>query len=67
MPIPKSLHTVRVLTIVGHLCKARATEDGKTVTAESACKAAAAILGYSASDDDYGLIAKATAQLDAGA
>jgi hypothetical protein len=65
MPIPKSLHTVRVLTVMARTL--RNDPALKAATNETLVDIAGAELGYGSSEpDDYGLKAKAVAQLDAG-
>lgn len=60
MPIPKSLHTIRVLVV---MAKQQLDLDN-SLTSAQAVDIAAEALGYHPAQDDYGLIAKAVAQVD---
>ena len=60
--IPKSLHTVRVLVVMAQLIRHNDLRRSK----DTVVNMAAAELGYSPLNDDYGLCAKAVAQLEAG-
>ena len=63
MPIPKSLHTVRVFTVMAQ----QYIEQDNSLTCAQAVDMAAEALGYHPAGDEYGLIAKAVAQLEKGA
>ena len=64
--IPKSLHTVRVLVVMAGQTSAYAKDARRsTITPEEAVKEAAFLLGYNTAEDEYGLISKAVAQLEA--
>ncbi len=60
--IPKSLHTVRVLTTMALMLDRSGFGDGSP---EQSVAEAARLLGYDAGADPYGLCAKAVAQLSA--
>lgn len=60
--IPKSLHTIRVLTTMALLLDRSGFGDG---SAQQSVDEAARLLGYDPAQDNYGLIAKAVAQLSA--
>lgn len=61
MPIPKSLHTVRVLAVMAR----QYIQQDNSLTTANAVDMAAEALGYHPAQDDYGLLAKAVRQLDA--
>jgi hypothetical protein len=64
--LPKSLHTVRVLTVMARLIRAdRANYELDNEGAVSQAADALGYPGYPTSSDDYSLKAKAVAQLDA--
>lgn len=62
MPIPKSLRTVRVLTVMAQ----QHIEQDNSLTCAQAVDMAAEALGYHPASDEYGLIAKAVAQMEKG-
>ncbi len=59
--IPKSLHTVRVLTVMALMLDRSGFGGGSP---EQSVDEAARLLGYGETDDDYGLKAKAVKQLE---